>query len=213
MQSTCNATTSALLLPSKALLVPFANKTTKALTWAELKHFNVPKPLPCPDNCGVSINWHVNTDYGNGWSARVTLFNWENTDLADWFAAIRMGKAYAGYETMYSFNGTAMGNNTIFMQGLPGLNYLVAEADGANPSTDPRVPGKQQTVISFTKKTTPGIDVVAGDGFPTKVFFNGEECSIPDILPMNGGYKATAAGGFWSMAILLAVAVVVLMEQ
>ncbi|MQL94270.1 hypothetical protein Taro_026928 [Colocasia esculenta] len=211
--STCNATAPALLLPSEALLVPFSNRTSKALAWAELKHFNVPRPLPCPDNCGVSINWHVNTDFRNGWTARVTLFNWEDTSMADWFAAIRMGKAYAGYETMYSFNGTAMGNNTIFMQGLPGLNYLMGETAGANPSTDPRVPGKQQTVISFTKKTTPGIDVVAGDGFPTKVFFNGEECSIPDTIPMNRGYMATAAGGLWGMTILLAVALIILMEQ
>ncbi|MED6142672.1 COBRA-like protein 7, partial [Stylosanthes scabra] len=72
-----------------------------------------------------------------------------------------MDKAAAGFEKMYSFNATTLdgvNNNTILMQGLPGLNYLVAEADGADPLRDPRVPGKQQSVISFTKKTTPGID-------------------------------------------------------
>lgn len=201
---TCSKTAPALLLPSEALLVPFANRTTKALAWAELKHFQVPNPLPCGDYCGVSLNWHLSTDYNRGWSARITLFNWESASFSDWFAAVQLDKAFAGYEAMYSFNGTALPgvNNTIFMQGLPGLNYLVAEADGANPSTDPRVPGKQQTVVSFTKKLTPGINVAGGDGFPSKVFFNGEECSIPSTIPTGNGYRARAPSGFISLLLV-----------
>ncbi|GAU27438.1 hypothetical protein TSUD_161240 [Trifolium subterraneum] len=94
-----------------------------------------------------------------------------------------MDKATADFEKMYSFNASAIEidgvNNTIIMQGLEGLNYLVGETDGADPQRDPKVPGKQQSVISFTKKTTPGISIVRGDGFPTKVFFNWEEFSLP----------------------------------
>lgn len=45
--------------------------------------------------------------------------------MANWFAAIVMDKAYGGFEKVYSFNSTAVGKNTIFMQGLEGLNYLV----------------------------------------------------------------------------------------
>lgn len=186
-ERTCSATAPAMWLPPDALLVPFDNRTLKAYAWARLKHLPTPKPMPCSDNCGVSINWHLLTDYNKGWSARVTLFNWGETNFADWFAAVQMDKAAAGFEKMYSFNATAVDingvNNTIIMQGLEGLNYLVGEVDGANPLRDPRVPGKQQSVISFTKKTTPGINVVRGDGFPTKVFFNGEECSLPSVLP------------------------------
>ncbi|XP_014509935.1 COBRA-like protein 7 [Vigna radiata var. radiata] len=188
-ERTCSTTASAMLLPPEALLVPYENRTAKAIAWASLKHFPVPNPMPCSDNCGVSINWHLLTDYNKGWSARVTLFNWGETNFADWFAAVQMDKAAAGFEKMYSFNATLVDgvNNTIIMQGLPGLNYLVAEADGADPLRDPRVPGKQQSVISFTKKLTPGINTVRGDGFPTKVLFNGEECSLPSVLPTSGG--------------------------
>ncbi|KAG2317748.1 hypothetical protein Bca52824_020870 [Brassica carinata] len=75
------------------------------------------------------------------------------------------------------------------MEGLPGLNYLVGEVDGKNPSKDYRVPGKQQSVISFTKKLTPGINVGSRDGFPTKVLFNGQECSLPSVLPSSNGRK------------------------
>lgn len=193
---TCSATAPALLLPPESLLVPFENRTAKALAWADLKHRIVPKPLPCGDNCGVSINWHVFTDYSRGWSARITLFNWAETNFADWFTAVEFDKAATGFEGVYSFNGSVLQgtNNTIFLQGLEGFNYLVAETDGANPVKDPRVPGKLQSVISFTKKNTPGINVAAGDGFPTKVFFNGGECSLPTILPSNNGYRLGTAG-------------------
>lgn len=210
-RGTCNATAPALLAPPQALLVPFDNRTDLIREHARLNHLDVPDPMPCGDNCGVSINWHVNGDFRQGWTARMTLFNWQDVSFADWFAAVEMGKAYDGYEAMYSFNGTKMGDGkTIFMQGLPGLNYLVGEVDGGNPSRDPRVPGKQQSVISFTKKTTPGIDVVAGDGFPTKVYFNGEECSMPDRILVSRGLRNAAGGVVGLVLTALVTAAVVL---
>ncbi|KAJ0045839.1 hypothetical protein Pint_04232 [Pistacia integerrima] len=91
-----------------------------------------------------------------------------------------MDKVYAGFENVYSFNGTRLPqvNKTLFFQGLEGLNYLMAETNGTKPG-EPRVPGKQQSVISFTKKHLPNINIQRDDGFPTKVFFNGEECTLP----------------------------------
>ncbi|KAF9604305.1 hypothetical protein IFM89_005631 [Coptis chinensis] len=210
---TCSTTAPALLLKPQSALVPFDNRTEQAKEWARIIHRPVPNPLPCGDNCGVSINWHVNTDYRKGWSARITLFNWGETNFADWFTAVQFDKATPGFEKMYSFNGSALEgvNNTIFMEGLPGLNYLVGEVDGANPARDPRVPGKQQSVISFTKKATPGINIAAGDGFPTKVFFNGEECSLPTSIPSNSVHKTAAAMSLWSP--LLAIVVLFVMQQ
>lgn len=188
----CNPNARPLLLPSEALLVPFENRTSKAKAWAKIKHYHVPNPLPCPDNCGVSINWHINSDYRNGWTSRITLFNWDEIPFEDWFAAIQMHGAYRGYEAVYSFNGTKLPqlNNTIFFQGLPGLNYLVGETNGSDAKHDPRVPGKQQSVISFTKTKTPGINILRGDGFPSRVFFNGEECSLPTDFPTGNGHRS-----------------------
>lgn len=212
--NTCSASAQALLLPSEALLVPFENRTRKTTEFAKLQRRALPNPLPCGDNCGVSINWHLFTDYDNGWTARITLFNWGETDFVDWFAALQFDKAVPGFQTMYSFNGSALpgvpANNTIFMQGKPGLNYLLAEKDGKKPKKDPRVPGAQQSVLSFTKKTTPGIKVARGDGFPTKVFFNGEECSLPSILPSNA-YRMIVATRFFSF-LLAAVALLFLQQ-
>ncbi|XVE65557.1 hypothetical protein DITRI_Ditri08aG0009300 [Diplodiscus trichospermus] len=211
---TCSTNAPAILLPPEALLLPFENRTVMTKAWADLKHLRVPNPMPCGDNCGVSINWHLYTDYSRGWSVRITIFNWDETAFPDWFAAVQMDKATPGFQKMYSFNGTALElnsvNNTIFMQGLPGLDYLVAETDGANPQKDPRVPGKQQTVISFAKKDTPGINVAAGDGFPSKVFFNGEECALPSAFPTN---KSNREGSATALSIFLAVLVFILVQQ
>lgn len=212
--NTCSATAPAPLLPSEALLVPFENRTRKAKEFARLHHRPLPKPLPCGDNCGVSINWHLFTDHVDGWSARITLFNWGEIDIVDWFAALQFARAETGFLTMYTFNGSALpgapDNTTIFMQGKPGLNYLQAETDGKNPNKDPRVPGTQQSVLTFTKKTTPGIKVARGDGFPTKLFFNGEECSLPSILP-NKAYRMSIPTRFFGF--LLAVAALFFLLQ
>ncbi|XP_058203159.1 COBRA-like protein 7 [Rhododendron vialii] len=211
--TTCSATAPALLLPAQAILVPFDNRTALANAWAELNHFATPNPLPCGDNCGVSINWHLYTDYTKGWTARITIFNWDGEPFVDWFTAVELDKAAPGFEKVYSFNGTKLSgvdNNTIFMQGLPGLNYLVAETPGADPQKDPSVPGKQQSVISFTKKQTPGINVVGGDGFPSKVYFNGDECSLPTVLPSGSAY---GKGSNISISVLLAVVVAFLLMQ
>lgn len=185
----CNPNIPPLLLPSEALLVPFGNRTAKAKAWARLKHLDFPHPMPCPDNCGVSINWHINTDYRTGWTARITLFNWEQVNFEDWFVAVEMKKAFPGYENIYSFNGTVVKdiNDTLFFQGLPGLNWLMGIVNGSDPKTDPKIPGKQQSVISFRKKLTPGIKIKHGDGFPSKLYFNGEECSLPAEIPTAHG--------------------------
>ncbi|WOK99758.1 hypothetical protein Cni_G08470 [Canna indica] len=207
-ESSCNPNVRPLLLPPEALLVPFENRTTKAKAWARIKHLHVPNPLPCGDNCGVSINWHVVSDYRKGWTARITLFNWENYTFKDWFVAVQMDKAYLGFEKSYSFNSTKLQgpgniNKTFFVQGLPGLNYLIGETDGKDPAIDPRVPGKQQSVISFSKITTPGINVVKGDGYPTRLFFNGEECSLPHEIPRGSGVSSPHRGILFSHLVFL----------
>ncbi|KNA13723.1 hypothetical protein SOVF_114240 [Spinacia oleracea] len=184
----CSTKAPAMLLPPESLLVPFDNRTDKAVAWSKIKHYQTWDPLPCPDNCGVSVNWHVDADYKSGWTARMTIFNWGDTAFEDWFVAVQMGKASQGYDKAYSFNGTMLKdlNDTIFLQGLKGLNFLIAETNGSKPS-DPRVPGKQQSVISFHKRLNWHLNIPAGDGFPKKLLFNGEECALPNFVPAKNG--------------------------
>ncbi|XP_019458562.1 PREDICTED: COBRA-like protein 10 [Lupinus angustifolius] len=179
----CNNKASPMLIPPDALLVPFANRSQKAIAWAKLKHLKVPNNLPCGDNCPVSINWHVNTDHKAGWTARITIFNWADYTFDDWFTALKFDRYFEDFEDVYSFNGTRIpGIKTIFFQGVKGLNYLAGETNGTH-EYDPRVPGKQQSVVSFNKKNVEHFDITR-DGFPSKVYFNGEECALPPIRPM-----------------------------
>ncbi|CAM8893815.1 unnamed protein product [Rhodiola kirilowii] len=159
--STCSQSAPAMLLPPEGLLVPFDNRTAKAKAWAKLKHFHIPKPLPCGDSCGVSVNWHISTDYKSGWTARITLFNWEEFNFVDWFTAIQIKKAYMGYENVYSFKRD-------------------------DPSRC------EPYDIYARKKNTPKINILKGDGFPTKVFFNGEECALPTRVPIGDGARQKA---------------------
>ncbi|KAH1144274.1 hypothetical protein AAZX31_12G201900 [Glycine max] len=188
----CSSRASPLLLPPDALLVPFVNRTVKARAWAKLKHLHVPSKLPCGDNCPVSINWHVSSDHKDGWTARITLFNWEEYSFDDWFTAIQLKRTFEDFHDVYSFNGTRIpGLKTVFLEGLKGLNYLSGETNGTH-ANDPRVPGKQQSVLSFSKKHIKDFDVTH-DGFPTKVFFNGMECSLPPIRPAkSSGHKSSS---------------------
>ncbi|KAL0873193.1 hypothetical protein Bca101_022898 [Brassica carinata] len=200
---TCNANARQLLLPPDSLLVPFENRTLKTKVWAKRKHMAFPKKLPCPDNCGISLNWHVNSDYADGWSARVTVFNWGANAVGDWFAAVDLGKAGLGYENVYSFNGTRVPpkNQTIFFQGLRGLNYLIGLTNGSHPAREPKVPGKMQSVISF-KKHLGSLNIPRGDGFPKRVFFNGEECALPKFFPKKS-YGTRLSGMRFLSSILL----------
>uniref|UniRef100_A0A3Q7FS12 COBRA C-terminal domain-containing protein n=1 Tax=Solanum lycopersicum TaxID=4081 RepID=A0A3Q7FS12_SOLLC len=200
----CSQHAPGLLLPPEALLVPFANRREKSLYWAKLKHYRVPKQLPCGDNCGVTINWHIDSNYKSGWTARITLFNWGAVNFVDWFVGIQFKKTGSGFAQAFSFNGTLLRNinDTIFLKGLPGLNYLMAEVDGRKPG-DPRVPGKQQSVLRFNKKHLKGIDILKGDGFPTKLLFNGEECALPTHLLAADGRKWHAKSWVIAMITLL----------
>ncbi|CAO2177021.1 unnamed protein product [Urochloa humidicola] len=206
----CSTTAPAMLLPPYALLMPSDRRDKEAVLWEDEKDLGaVPNPMPCPDNCGVSINWHVATDFAAGWTARLTVFNWQpDADMPEWFAAVVMPgqAAYDGFEQAYSFNATAIGNSTIFIKGRDGFNdFLLRESNMSG--VDYPVPGKVQSLLSFAKKTTTPIDIVTGDGFPSKVFFNGDECAMPLRIPSRGA--PNTGGGM--LSCLLASALLLLL--
>lgn len=212
-ENVCDVTASALLVPPDQLLVPFNNRTKKVVAFTEMNSRTVPNPMPCGDNCGISINWHLLSDFEDGWTARITMFNWGDTDIVDWFTAVQFDKALPGFVGVYSINATTLpgSNDSLLLYGFPGLNYLIREREGSNPKKDFPIPGSQQSVISFTKKKTPGIKVGRGDGFPSKVFFNGEECSLPAVVPSGFGQSMTAAST--SFTILLCMLVLMTLWQ
>jgi hypothetical protein len=183
--TTCNATAPALLLPYGALTIPPDNRTAQLVAWADINHWSVPNPLPCESNCGVSINWHIVSNYTTGWSARMSVFDWSTTTFPNWFVAIDLGAAGAGFQSAYSFNATRVPqlNDTLILQGIKGYSDYLLGTQGVYGASNYSY-GIQQSVFGFT--TNPGISVDTGYGFPQKVWFNGEECSMPDYFPTSG---------------------------
>ncbi|EFJ05170.1 hypothetical protein SELMODRAFT_137554 [Selaginella moellendorffii] len=195
----CDTSSQAMLLPSYALLLPFQDRIGKALEWARMNRKPVPSVAPCSDNCPVSINWHVVSDFTDGWTARLSLLNWDETAVPEWFAAVELRNAFPGLERVYTLNGTLINDNTtLYFQGLPNYSDYLNRIDKNNP-------GKLQAVISFDKRKTPGINVTGGDGFPTRVVFNGEECALPDAIPISHGYRLRAVPRLVVSLLLAAV--------
>ncbi|PON40546.1 COBRA-like protein [Parasponia andersonii] len=152
---TCSPTEPPLFLRPDTLLLPSENRTKKALEWAKIKDWPVPDLLPCGDNCGVNINWHLDSDYRGGWTARMTLLNWAETESVDWFVAVELDEAGPGFERAFSFNASLLpGSNDsiVFMKGFQGLNYLLGAKNGANPRKDFKAAGMQQSVILLLDK-------------------------------------------------------------
>jgi hypothetical protein len=179
--------------------MPFERRDKEALKWAHDKELGAP-PDPLP--CGVSVNWHLATDATGGWSARITLFNWEDSDMRDWFSSVVLDdKVFGGFEQAYSFNATAAGDGTIFMRGREGFDDLIRESNMSG--VDYPVPGKQQSVLSFTKKTSPAdVNVLRRDSFPTKVFFNSDECAMPQRIPSHGVAVRATRGALLLLLLL-----------
>jgi hypothetical protein len=69
--------------------------------------------------------------------------------MRDWFASVVLDDRVYGFQQAYSFNAIAAGDGTIFMRGKEGFNVLIKESNMSG--VDYPVPGKQQSVLSFTK--------------------------------------------------------------
>jgi hypothetical protein len=115
----------------------------------------------------------------------MSVFDWSTTTFANWFVAIDLGAAGAGFQSAYSFNATRVPqlNDTLILQGIKGYSDYLLGTQGVYGASNYSY-GIQQSVFGFT--TNPGISVDTGYGFPQKVWFNGEECSMPDYFPTSG---------------------------
>ncbi|XP_047313089.1 COBRA-like protein 7 [Impatiens glandulifera] len=204
----CNASAPAALLPFEALTIPPENRTKYVEIWAKMNRMHLSDPIPCEDNCGININWHLVSDYKGGWTARMTVLNWGELDFHDWFVAADLDTTISRFESAESVNGTALTGDEygiVFLQDYSGKGYLnpVTVRNGRNPRKNFRVPGVIQSMISFSKKTNPGWNLGKGDGFPKKVYFSGEECSIPSFVPSSGYILPTKFFSVCSMVLLV----------
>ncbi|KAF3571474.1 hypothetical protein F2Q69_00060383 [Brassica cretica] len=75
-----------------------------------------------------------------------------------------------------------------------------------------RVPGKMQSVISF-KKHLGSLNIPRGDGFPKRVFFNGEECELPKYFPKKSYGERLSCIRFLPSILLVITAFLVIIND
>eukprot|EP00245_Coleochaete_scutata_P004979 TRINITY_DN180_c0_g1_i1.p1 TRINITY_DN180_c0_g1~~TRINITY_DN180_c0_g1_i1.p1 ORF type:complete len:702 (+),score=89.78 TRINITY_DN180_c0_g1_i1:352-2457(+) len=204
---TCNVTGQSTPLPFEALVLPAVDRTA-AIDKYEAIHRRRLLPantLPaCGDNCGVSLNWHIKGNSHDGWAARLTVFNWEPQNKADWYVAIQ-NPYFVALNWAWSVNFTKDVNHTDWMlfTGVDKFNKWLLPLNG---SFSPAVPGTIQSVMAFYKNsTTPPIDFRKGQGFPTEVIFNGQTCAMPDYIPTGGVARSHLRSLAWGLLTLAAV--------
>ncbi|KAJ3676098.1 hypothetical protein LUZ60_003510 [Juncus effusus] len=188
----CSTSEPPLLIPQESLLQRYDNRTLKQLQWANKNHFTLPKTLPCGDYCGVNLNWHIlnQTRDKGSFDARLTIMNWDNTSYVKWYVAVKMNPLYAAYTDSDGYNVTAVNNDTLILIGNVNSSYLLQVSNTSNP-------GMHQGVLMFDQLM--GMNVKNGDGNPIKVYFNGEECAMPDDIltdTPSPGYIIHASSAF-----------------
>ncbi|KAL0353234.1 UNVERIFIED_CONTAM: COBRA-like protein 7 [Sesamum angustifolium] len=116
----------------------------------------------------------------NGRSARLVSqghgVQLERTEFEGLVRCDSIQKSWCRFSEGFSFNG-------------PGCTYLIGEKNGTHPETDPRVHHKQQSMLLFNKIHT-GVTVTGPiTDFPSRLFFNGEECVLPTQLPKSDTWR------------------------
>ncbi|KAK2968135.1 hypothetical protein RJ640_001157 [Escallonia rubra] len=150
-------------------LLPTIMNATKARSIFQVQVYKLP-----PDLNKTALyppeNWKivgvVNPEYKCGTPLRVDATEFPDpSGLQATTSAIASWQVNAapGFEKAYSFNGTLLEdlNDTVFLQGLPGLNYLIGETNGTNPAKDPKVPVATVLFLTILKPKQPRITTPA----------------------------------------------------
>ncbi|CAI7906902.1 unnamed protein product [Closterium sp. NIES-54] len=135
-------------------------------------------PDHCSDNCTSHVHWHIVDFYQEGFVAKLTIANRENTSIPEWFAVVRM-PALDNVSAVYSFNNATIScDSALFWGHEYSNNWLLRTAPNA------KFLGNVQSVIKFgagmffnySSKDVRSL-------FPSEVVVNGQACSVPDVVP------------------------------
>ncbi|CAI5497107.1 unnamed protein product, partial [Closterium sp. Naga37s-1] len=85
----------------------------------------------CSDNCTSHVHWHIVDFYQEGFVAKLTIANRENTSIPEWFAVVRM-PALDNVSAVYSFNNATISRDTALFWGHEySNNWLLRTAPNA----------------------------------------------------------------------------------
>ncbi|CAM6102073.1 unnamed protein product [Calypogeia fissa] len=167
-----------------------------------------PPSLYCTnDMCPVKVHWHIKENYVNYWRAKVTVTNRNfQKNYSDWNIVVQH-ENFVNFSEAFSFTYKALTpygdivNDTAMFWGVDYYNQMLLQA---GPD------GNVQSELLFAKDSR--FTWSNGWGFPTRIYFNGDDCVLPEPqnypqLP-NDGHKARvgiSAALSLLMALVLAI--------
>ncbi|KAM7278529.1 hypothetical protein ACFE04_005663 [Oxalis oulophora] len=137
---------------------------------------NTEAELHCTEHmCPIRVHWHVKANYKEYWRVKISITNFVNhMNYTQWTLVVRhpnlnnVTKAYSfGYKPISQFKPL---NDTGMFYGIKYYNDMLTEA-GQD--------GYVHTEIMF-RKDMEIFTLENGWAFPLKVYFNGDECIMPD---------------------------------
>lgn len=163
-----------------------------------------PPSLYCTnDMCPVKIHWHIKQNYVDYWRAKVTITNRNFArNYSDWNIVVQH-ENFLNFTEAFSFSYkplTPYGdivNDTAMFSGVEYYNEMLLQA---GPE------GNVQSEILFAKDSR--FTWNNGWGFPTRIYFNGDDCVLPDpsdYPKLPNGASKTRIGLSTALPMLLAV--------
>lgn len=130
-----------------------------------------------PDGCPIGIHYHLKVNYETHWRSKITIINrslWDNH--TDWNIVVEH-PGMGNITDVFSWQAKSIVpygvNNTAIFFGMKQYNDVLMPAGKG---------GNVQSEMLFAK--TPDFTLEDGWGFPRKIVFNGEECVMPEDIPM-----------------------------
>ncbi|BBN16473.1 hypothetical protein MPTK1_7g06600 [Marchantia polymorpha subsp. ruderalis] len=160
----------------------------KALQMALTTGKKAPNLFCTKDMCPIKIHWHLKENYKEHWRAKVTITNRNlQQNYTNWNLVLQHPN-FVNLTTSFSFTQKALtpygdvANDTSLFWGVKYYNDMLMQA-GAE--------GNVQSELLFAKDSY--FTLNKGWGFPSRVYFNGDDCVLPDaadypMLP-NGSTK------------------------
>ncbi|CAN1151688.1 COBRA-like protein 4 [Linum perenne] len=157
-----------------------------------IKEHQGPASMPkCTDHmCPIRVHWHVKTNYRGYWKVKLSITNLKyRTNYTQW-TLVAQHPSLGSIANISSFLYKPLMvfspmNDTGMFYGIKDQNALLLEAG---------TEGNVQSEIILQKDMNNSFTLEHGWAFPTKIYFNGDECVMPSpdaypFLPSSAGFN------------------------
>ncbi|KAJ7545398.1 hypothetical protein O6H91_09G117600 [Diphasiastrum complanatum] len=160
---------------------------------------SVPSAPACGSGCPINVHWHIQKDYLGGWVAKVTIINRSSKEVKDWFAGFQF-PSLKDLLQVYSVQ-SVNDSSSLLLYGFSTYNDWLL-------GTSSNKKGNIQSEVQFSKGSHNNT-LISANGFPMRVFFNGDECDMPEFIPISASHSITLPSLAMKLLYLLCFQVIV----